>query len=47
LPSRITSMASKSAAVKKVPLAFSPLLLSIMILVACLEWFWRRRLELK
>jgi hypothetical protein len=47
LPARINSAASKSATVKKVPLAFSPLLLAIMILAACVEWFWRRKLELK
>lgn len=47
LPSCVASEISKSAALKKVPLAFSPVLLVIMILAGALEWFWRRRLELK
>jgi hypothetical protein len=47
LPSRITSEVLKSSVLKNVPLAFSPVLLAIMILAGCLEWFWRRRLELK
>jgi uncharacterized membrane protein len=47
LPDLLSSKSNNSVTLKKIPLGFTPYLLALMILVACLEWFWRRRLELK
>lgn len=47
LPELLSSKSNDSVTLKKVPLSFTPLLLALMILVACAEWLWRRRLELK
>jgi len=47
LPELIASKSTGAVTFKKIPLAFAPLLLALMILVACAEWLWRRKLELK
>jgi hypothetical protein len=47
LPDWVASKSTGSVTFKKIPLAFAPILLALMILVACVEWLWRRRLELK
>lgn len=47
LPELISSQTSGSVTFKKIPLAFAPIILGLMILVACIEWLWRRKLELK
>ena len=47
LPDLISSKAAAAPTYKKIPLAFAPILLILIIVVACLEWLWRRRLELK
>jgi uncharacterized membrane protein len=47
LPDLIKSKSANSVEFKKIPLAFAPLILALMILCACAEWLWRRKLELK
>ena len=47
LPELIASKSSGSITFKKIPLVFTPYLLALIILVACAEWLWRRKLELK
>jgi hypothetical protein len=47
LPSLISSKSSGVVTFKKIDIMFSPYLLALMILAACLEWFWRRHRELK
>jgi hypothetical protein len=47
LPDLISSKAAAAPTFKKIPLAFAPFLLAMIILVACTEWLWRRKLELK
>ncbi len=47
LPELITSKSTGLESFKKIPLVFTPYLLAVMILVACVEWLWRRKLELK
>jgi uncharacterized membrane protein len=47
LPELITSKSTGSVTFKKIPLVFTPYLLGLIIMVACAEWFWRRKLELK
>jgi len=47
LPQMIADKTAKNVSFKKIPLAFAPALLGLIILVACIEWLWRRKLELK
>jgi hypothetical protein len=47
LPDLMASQSSGAVTFKKIPLAFAPILLALIILVACAEWLWRRKLELK
>jgi hypothetical protein len=47
LPELIASKSAGSVSYKKIPLAFAPIVLALMILVGCAEWLWRRRQELK
>jgi hypothetical protein len=47
LPELVAPKSSDSVTFKKIPLAFAPVLLALMILAGCAEWFWRRKLELK
>ena len=47
LPELITSKSTEAVTFKKIPLSFAPILLILMILAACGEWLWRRKLELK
>ena len=47
LPELIKSKSANSVEFKKIPLAFAPLVLALMILCGCAEWLWRRKLELK
>jgi hypothetical protein len=47
LPELVTSKSANSVTFKKIPLAFAPLILALMILAGCAEWLWRRKLELK
>jgi hypothetical protein len=47
LPEWVASKSADSVSFKKIPLAFAPVLLALMVLVGCAEWLWRRRLELK
>jgi hypothetical protein len=47
LPALMTSQSSGTITFKRIPLAFAPALLALIIIVACLEWLWRRKLELK
>ena len=47
LPELITSKSTGSVTFKKIPLVYTPYLLGLIILIACAEWLWRRKLELK
>jgi hypothetical protein len=47
LPDLMTTQSAGAVTFKKIPLAFAPILLALIILVACAEWLWRRKLELK
>ena len=47
LPDQVAAKSTGSVTFKKIPLVFSPWLLALIILVACAEWLWRRKLELK
>ncbi|MEJ0000111.1 MAG: hypothetical protein WDO13_13645 [Verrucomicrobiota bacterium] len=47
LPEMIASASTGNVSFQKIPLAFAPLLLALIVLVACAEWLWRRKLELK
>jgi len=47
LPGWIASETAKRVTYKKVPLTLAPSLLVLMLLAACIEWFWRRKAELK
>jgi len=47
LPELVTSSSAGSVTFKKIPLAFAPIILALMILAGCAEWLWRRKLELK
>jgi hypothetical protein len=47
LPELIKSKSANSIEFKKIPLAFAPIVLALMILCGCTEWLWRRKLELK
>lgn len=47
LPQLLAEKSSDNVSFKKIPLAFSPIFFFTAILVACIEWFWRRKLELK
>ena len=43
LPELVKSKSANSVKFKKIPLAFAPLILALMILAGCSEWLWRRR----
>jgi uncharacterized membrane protein len=47
LPDLVVSKSAGAVSFKKIPLAFAPVLLALMILAGCAEWLWRRKLELK
>jgi hypothetical protein len=47
LPDWVSAKSTGSVTFKKIPLAFAPFLLALIILIGCAEWLWRRRLELK
>jgi hypothetical protein len=47
LPDLVASQSARSVSFQKIPLAFAPLLLVLMILSSSIEWLWRRRMELK
>jgi uncharacterized membrane protein len=47
LPELIASKSTGSVTFKKIPLVYTPYLLGLIILIACAEWLWRRKLELK
>jgi uncharacterized membrane protein len=47
LPEMVASSSSGAVSFKKIPLAFAPIILALMILAGCAEWLWRRKLELK
>jgi uncharacterized membrane protein len=47
LPELVASQSANSVSFKKIPLALAPIVLGLMILIACAEWLWRRKLELK
>jgi hypothetical protein len=47
LPELIASKSTGAVSFKKIPLVYTPYLLGLIILIACLEWLWRRKLELK
>ena len=47
LPNLVASKSTGSVSYKKIPLAFAPLVLIVVILFGCAEWLWRRKLELK
>ncbi len=47
LPDLMASQVSNSVSFQKIPLAFAPILLALMTLTACVEWLWRRKVELK
>ncbi len=47
LPGWIAAETAKRVTYKKVPLTLAPTLLVLMLLAACIEWFWRRKAELK
>ena len=47
LPELIASQSSDAVSFQKIPLVFAPILLALIVLVGCLEWLWRRKLELK
>ncbi len=47
LPDLVSSQQANSVSFQKIPLAFAPLLLAMLILTACVEWLWRRKVELK
>jgi len=47
LPELVNSKSSGSVSFKRIQLVYTPYLLGLIVLVACLEWLWRRKLELK
>ena len=47
LPDLVSSKAAAAPTYKKIPLAYAPILLVLIIVIACIEWLWRRKLELK
>ena len=47
LPDLVTSKSASNVSFKKIPLAYAPLILALMILAGCAEWLLRRKLELK
>jgi len=47
LPELIASKSTGSVSFKKIPLVYTPWLLGLIIFIACAEWLWRRKLELK
>ena len=47
LPDLMMSQTAGTVTFKKIPLAFAPILLALIILIGCAEWLWRRKLELK
>jgi len=47
LPDQINSKSGGTVSFKRIPLIYTPYLLGLIIFVACLEWIWRRKLELK
>jgi len=47
LPELVASQSTGAVSFKKIPLAFAPVILILMILAGCAEWLWRRRVELK
>lgn len=47
LPDWIASKNMPLATYQKFPLTLSPTLLALMILAACAEWLWRRKIDLK
>ena len=47
LPELVASQSTGAVTFKKIPLAFAPIILVLMILAGCAEWLWRRKLELK
>ena len=46
-PNLLKSQSKSSETFKQIQLAFTPYILALMLLAACAEWLWRRRLELK
>ncbi len=47
LPELVKSSSAHTISFKKIPLAFAPIFLILMVLAGCTEWLWRRKLELK
>jgi von Willebrand factor type A domain len=47
LPELIASQTAGAVSFKKIPLAFAPLLFALIVLIGCVEWLWRRTVELK
>jgi hypothetical protein len=47
LPDWIASKNTPLITHQKVPLNLAPTLLALMILAACAEWLWRRKIDLK
>jgi uncharacterized membrane protein len=47
LPEAVATKAMTSASFQKIPLVHTPWLFAFIIAVACAEWLWRRKLELK
>ena len=47
LPGLVSEKSTGNAVFKKIPLIYSPLLFILALLAACLEWHWRRKLDLK
>jgi hypothetical protein len=47
LPDLIATQSTGTVSYKKIPLVFAPALFGLILLIACAEWLWRRKLELK
>ncbi len=47
LPALLASKSAVKVSYQKIPISFSPYFLLLMLAAGCLEWYWRRRLELK
>ena len=47
LPDLVTAKSINTTTPRRISLASSPFLLGLMILIGCVAWFWRRKLELK
>ena len=47
LPQMVTAQSAISVSTKKIPLSCAPLLFAVILLIACAEWLWRRKLQLK